>query len=306
MNTEVNARIFGSNADAAISEIHLVLVQLENLLSRYLPDSEINKINQYAGKTEVPLSLATLEILAFAVELSQISDGLFDITVGPLIDLWNFKKSECVPDARLIQKMLELVDYKDIRLNSLRKAAGIRRPGQSIDLGGIAKGYASDRVIQKVQQLGINSAYINIGGNVSTLGKKPDGNTWRVGIRHPRYDSNLLGAVEVNSKAVVTSGDYERYFIDKNGKRWHHILNPKNGYPAEAGLISVTVIADNAMTADGLSTTLFVAGLENGLRYLAQFPNVEAVFVDDDSHIFITQGLKGCFRTADGISYSIL
>lgn len=306
MNTGVNAKAFGSSVDVAIADVGVELTQLENLLSCYLPESEISRINKNAGVTQVPANSMTFEILSFATQLSLISDGLFDVTVKPLIDLWAFNKASSVPDAITIKEMLELVNYKDILLDSKEKTIGIRRVGQSIDLGGIAKGYASDRVLETIRRQGISSAFINIGGNVSTLGNKPDGSVWRVGIRHPRQENGLLGAVDVCNQAVVTSGDYERYFIDKNGKRRHHIINTVNGYPAESGLISVTVIADDAMTADGLSTLLFVAGLEKGFGYLAEFNGVEAIFADDDCHVFITRGLKDCFQCNDGISYSIL
>ena len=195
--------------------------------------------------------------------------------------------------------MLPKVNYSDLVLDPQAGTAMLRKAGQSVDLGGIGKGFASDRFMQIFQEQGILSAFSNIGGNVSTLGNKPDGRPWRVGLRHPR-DIGLLGAVEVTGKAVVTSGDYERFFIDRQGRRFHHILNPLTGYPAESGLVSVSVIADNAMTADALSTAVFVAGLEKGLGLIGQYPQAEAVLVNTELMVYVTRGLRKCFQTAKG------
>jgi thiamine biosynthesis lipoprotein len=178
--------------------------------------------------------------------------------------------------------------------------------GQSINLGGIGKGYAGDKFLEVFKKYGISSAYTNIGGNVVALGTKPDGSPWRVGIQHPRQESSLIGLVSVADKAVVTSGDYQRYFIGNNGKRYHHILDPSTGYPAESGVISVTIVADSSTVADALSTILFVAGMEKGLELLGRFPGVEAILVDMDLQVYITAGLMEYFQASEGISVDIL
>ncbi|AEY67887.1 FAD:protein FMN transferase [Clostridium sp. BNL1100] len=306
MNTDITYRVFGQKAELAVADAKAELSRLENKLSRFIPDSEISKINMFAGKGRVKISYETYEVLSFALLLSEISQDLFDITLGPLIDLWDYKHSFHVPEEAKIQSALFKVNFRDLLLNSQDNTASLRKAGQSIDLGGIGKGYASDRFIEILQEHGVSSAFINIGGNVSTLGKKSDGSPWSVGIRHPRRDNCLLGAVKVISKAVVTSGDYERYFIDSTGTRRHHILNPVTGYPAESGLISVTVVNDNAMIADALSTAIFVAGIDKGIEYLEHFPGAEAVLVDNRQQVFITQGLKECYQTAEGIEVNII
>ncbi|MEM5771067.1 MAG: FAD:protein FMN transferase, partial [Bacillota bacterium] len=178
-------------------------------------------------------------------------------------------------------------------------------PGQSVDLGGIGKGFASDPFMTIFQDYGITSAFSNIGGNVSTLGNKPDGLPWRVGIRHPRQEG-LMGAVAVTGKAVVTSGDYERFFIDKLGRRFHHILNPLTGCPAESGLISTTIIADSAMTADALSTAVFVAGLERGLELIRKHLGVQALLTDDQLRVYATRGLYQSFQPAEGLAVTYI
>jgi thiamine biosynthesis lipoprotein len=152
----------------------------------------------------------------------------------------------------------------------------------------------------------VSSAYTNIGGNVVALGMKPDGSPWRVGIQHPRLENSLIGLVSIAGKAVVTSGDYQRYFIGSNGKRHHHILDPSTGYPAESGLVSVTVVADSSMAADALSTILFVAGMEKGLEFLRRFSGTEAIFIDMSLQVYITTGLKECFQAGEGINVEIL
>ncbi len=306
MNTEIMYKVFGENAQKALTSAKTRLTRLENKLSRFVSDSEIGRINRSAGKGAVKISTETYGVLSGAIRLSEISQGLFDILVGPLTDLWNYKRAFRAPDKARIRKVLPLVNFRDLRLDSHGETAELRKPEQSIDLGGIGKGFAGDRCMETLREYGIISAFINIGGNTSTLGNKPDGSLWRVGIRHPRRDGCLLGAVEVTGKAVVTSGDYERYFIDRRGKRRHHILNPATGYPARSGLISVTVVADTALTADALSTAIFVAGMEKGLEYLAYFPGTEAVLVDNRQRVYITQGLNECYKAAGGIPVVII
>jgi len=249
----------------------------------------------------------TYEVLSRAIELSRYSQGLFDVTVGPLVTLWdNGKDTFKPPEDSSIRQVLPLVDYTDLLLDPYEKAAGLQRIGQSIDLGGIGKGFAGDKLLEVFKKYGISSAYTNIGGNVVALGTKPDGSQWRVGIRHPRQENSLIGLVAVADKAVVTSGDYQRYFIGSNGKRHHHILDPSTGYPAESGLVSVTIVADNSTAADALSTVMFIAGMEKGLELLKSFSGTEAILIDMNLLVYVTRGLKDCFQAGDGINIEIL
>ena len=306
MNTEITYRAFGENAASAVTEAKAALLRLESILSRFMPGSEVSMINQNAGKGYVNISSETFEVLSCASRLSKISEGLFDITVGPLVDLWRYNHSFQVPEDEEIRHALSLVNYRDLMLNPEEQSASLRRAEQSIDLGGIGKGYISDCLVKTLQNYGVVSAFVNIGGNVSTLGNKPDGSYWSVGIRHPRYSGCLIGAVKVTNQAVVTSGDYERYFVDGTGKRRHHIINPTTGYPVESGLISVTVVAESAMVADGLSTSIFAAGMDKGLGYLTRFPGVDAVLVDNNQRVFITQGLKETYQMVEGINVIVI
>ena len=184
--------------------------------------------------------------------------------------------------------------------------AGLRSTGQSIDLGGIGKGFAGDRIREVFKCFDITSAYSNLGGNVVTLGAKPDGRPWRVGIQHPRREQELVGAVAVVDQTVVTSGDYQRYFTDEQGKRCHHILDPKTGYPAESGLMSVTIVSESSLVADALSTIVFVAGIDKGLECLRSFRHTEAILVDAGLQVYVTRGLEGRFQADQGITVTIL
>lgn len=306
MNTHIICRVIGEETQRAVSEAKREIVRLEEKLSRFLPDSEISKINLYAGLGTFKVSAETYEVILFARRLSEMTKGLFDITIAPLVDLWNYNHFSDVPSSMEIEKTMNKISYEDLILNPVHRSVGLRRAGQSIDLGGIGKGYASERCIRIFNQLGVASAYINIGGNVSTLGNKSDDSPWSVGIRHPRCHDRLIGAVRVTGKAVVTSGDYERYISDCKGNRWHHILNPITGYPACSGLVSVTVVAKNAVVADALSTAIFVGGSDRGLGYLSKFPGTEAILVDNHLKVSITKGLKDCFQPADGMNVSIV
>lgn len=306
MGTEMTHRVFGEHAEEALRAVKEESVRLEKMLSCFIPGSEISRINESAGINRVALSLDTYEVLSRATEFSKYSEGLFDVTIGPLVNLWDYKNSSETPDEVRIRQVLPLVNYADLILNPSDTTAGLQRVGQFIDLGGIGKGFASDRFLKVFKTFGMSSAFTNIGGNVATLGAKPNGSPWRVGIRHPRQENRLIGAVFVADKAVVTSGDYQRYFVDRNGKRRHHLLDPNTGYPAESGLISVTVVSDSATTADALSTILFIAGMERGLELLKSYPGTEVVFVKKDIQVYVTQGLIGSFQTDMGIRANII
>jgi thiamine biosynthesis lipoprotein len=299
MGTLMSHKAFGPSAQKALDAVKAEAQRLEHLLSRFIHNSEISRINAAAGKESVAVCDETFGILQKAQAYSLLSQGLFDITIAPLAGLWDYKHAVSPPPDAQIRQSLGLIGYDSLTLDAANKTARLQKAGQAIDLGGIAKGYASDRFMEIFLQYGVASAFSNIGGNVSTLGRKEDGSSWRVGIRHPRSD-RLIGAVSVDGQSVVTSGDYERYFIDAAGRRWHHILNPKTGYPAQAGLVSVTIVAQSAMDADALSTAIFVAGMQQGLAMLHTQKDIEAVFVDEGLSVYVTPGLQHCYQSAQG------
>jgi len=298
---------FGNHAEEVAEILCREMNRLERLFSRFSDESDVIHINRTAGIGTERVSPETGDLLQKVLELCRCSSGCLDVTVGPLVDLWGAcKKSLTPPDERSIHRKLSLVDYRDLGLNLPDNKAGLKRKCQAIDLGSIGKGYAGDRIREILDEWGISSAYSNLGGHVVAVGAKPDGSPWQVGIQHPRKTNRILGSVAVINKTVAASGGYQRYMIDRDGKRYHHILDPKTGYPAESGLISVTVVSEDSLTADALSTTLFIAGLETGLRVLKKFPGAEAVFAGTDMRVYITEGLKNRFQAEEKIDLTIL
>lgn len=306
MDTEITHYAFGKYSEEALSAVCEEAKQLEMKLSRFIPTSEISGINRSSGIQCENISADTYELLSLATSFSKCCQGLFDVTIGPLVNLWDYKNTIHIPNIDRIKSVLSLVNYNDLILNQKKKTAMLQKEGQSIDCGGIGKGFASDKFIEVFNKFGVSSAFTNIGGNVATLGTKPDGSLWRVGIRHPRLENSLVGAILVADKAVVTSGDYQRYFIDSKGKRYHHIMNPLTGYPCESGLISVTIVTDRGVVADALSTILLIAGMKKGWEILSNYPGTEAILIDTNLHIYITKGLKEQFQSNNGIKVNIL
>lgn len=300
MGTFVTHSAYGMRAKRALSRAKAETLRLERLFSRFLPSSEIGRLNACAGTESVCLSPETWDLLSFAVEMSRLSGGCFDITVGPLTRLWSAHLSgKPIPEAAELQAAAALVGCQFLRLDAAGKTARLAKPGQSVDLGGIGKGYAADRIAEVFRNHGIACALTNFGGNVAAVGARPDGSPWRIGIRHPRRPDCLLGAVEVADRSVVTSGDDQRCRLDAQGRRYHHIVDPATGRPSEAGLVSVTVIAPSSTTADALSTCLFLSGPEKGKALLVKFPGIQAILVDAESTVHMTQGLRESFHPAE-------
>ncbi len=307
MGTVMSHKVFGMYAEDSLDAVCRELSRLEMLLSRFIPESDVSRINQSAGKAPVKISPETFDVLTRAVEMSSFCHGSFDITIAPLVALWNIgKESFHQPTEKEIKHTLSLVNTQDLILDPDNRTALLRKTGESIDLGGIGKGYSGDRILELYRAFGIQSAYSNLGGNVVTLGAKPDGTPWQIGIQHPRRRERLLGTVSVVDQSVVTSGDYQRRSNGSNGKYFHHILNPSTGYPVDSGLISVTIVAENSMTADALSTAIFAIGLDMTINMLKSFPKTEAILVDAGEQVFVTPELKDQFHPAEGIRFTLL
>lgn len=307
MGTVMAHRAFGRRAGEALRAVRAEAERLEGLLSRFIPGSDVGRVNRSAGTRSERVGEDTYAVLARAAELCERRPCLFDVTIGPLADLWRGRRESGEPPGEAdIREALSPVDCACLELDPCKKSAWLKKPGQTLDLGGIGKGYAADRFLGVFREHGVASAFTNLGGNVAALGAKPDGSPWRVGIRHPRKEGELIGAVSVKDRSVVTSGDYQRYFIGSDGRRYHHILDPRTGYPAESVLLSATVVAQSSMDADALSTMLFVAGREGGLALLEEHPGADAILVDGNLRVMITAGLKDCFQAADDIDVEIL
>ncbi len=285
-------------AAEAINKGFAEIKKLELLLNYFSDKSEITAINKTAGISPVTVSEETLEMMRKTLEISNATHGTFDPTIAPLIKLWNFsnkRRGNSVPNINLIKDLLDLVDYKKIVINN-KSEIFLLKKGMEIDLGGIAKGYAADKALEVIRALGINAALVAIAGDIRGFGSNTSGSAWKVGIQDPRPETgseksweDIFASVSLEDAAISTSGDYQRFFI-KNGKRYHHILDPATGFPADTDLISASVIATKGYMADGLSTAVFALGTEKGLALLKTM-GVEGVLVNREKQVFITDGI---------------
>ncbi len=273
-------------AEAAFQEIR----RLETLMSTYLAESDVSRVNRAAGETWTAVDPEVLGVIREALRYARLSGGALDITFKPLARLWQFEADSTPPSPAAVQQVLPLVDYGAVLIDGDGRVR-LERPGMAIGLGGIAKGYAADRAAEVLRQMGIANATINAGGDVRVMGRPSPERPWRIGIQHPRKRQALLEEVSLSAGAVATSGDYERFFVHE-GVRYHHILDVRTGFPAR-GCMSITVIGETAMMADALSTAAFVLGPEAGLALIEELPGAEAMLVDASGEIHRTTGFQG-------------
>ena len=278
---------------AALREVEALCARYELLLSRFNPESRLFALNAAAGEW-IDAGDELAAVLHAALGYCERTGGLFDITMGSVCRLWDFKRG-VVPGGAAIAEALAHVDWRNVQVEGVR--ARIIDPQATIDLGGMAKGYIADRVIDLLKRHGATSGVINLGGNVACLGSKPDGSAWNVGLRAPvPSDGSLQAAsfasVSVRGKSVVTSGVYERSFV-RGGRVLHHILDPRTGKPAETDVLSATVIADKSLDADGYATALIIMGADEALTFAEQTPGIEAILLTTNAHLLQTTGLQG-------------
>ena len=298
MDTIMDIKAYGPKAGKAIEAAFQRIDEIEQMASASIETSDISKLNQAAGKEYIKVHPEILKMIKTAVKYSELSGGAFDITVGPLIKLWAIgTESERVPADSEIKALLPLVGYQNISINEADSSVKLLKEGMSVDLGGIAKGYAADETVRILKEYGVKNAVISLGGSsVYTLGQKADKSLWAVAVQHPRKneDNQYACIIRMPEKALSTSGDYERYFI-KDGKRYHHILSPFTGYPAEAGVMSDTIVIrsdvdDRNMLADILTKVTFVSGVEKGFQIIDSLPGVECLAVTTDYKIYKSSG----------------
>jgi thiamine biosynthesis lipoprotein len=250
--------------------------------------SELSRVNQNAGIRPVAVSGELITVLSRALFFAEITGGAFNPAVGPLVAVWNIGAENArLPEEHEIAAALALVNHRDVVVDAANQTVYLKREGMRLDLGGIAKGYAADELVTILKEADVRRAVIDLGGNIYAHGSKTPTQKWRIGIQNPLSPrGEYLAVEEAADKTLVTSGVYERFF-EENGICYHHILDPKTGYPADSGLLSVTVIAENSLDADALSTALFVLGYEQGSSLLSRFPGpgIEAVFVFSDATV---------------------
>ncbi len=261
----------------------------ENLISRTIPTSDISKINTSNGNPVV-VSDTTIELLKLGIKYGDLTDGVFDVTIAPLAELWDFKNNPgTLPSESAITEATAHVNYKNIRIDG--NMVTLIDPDAAIDLGGIAKGYMADRLKEYLMGQGVESALINLGGNVLTIGVKPDKTAFNIGIQKPFDENNsTISSVSIKDSSIVTSGTYERYF-KLDDKIYHHILDTTTGYPCDNDLLSVTILSKDSVDGDALSTSCFALGLEKGVELLQTLDNVDAIFIRSDYEIVDTREL---------------
>jgi thiamine biosynthesis lipoprotein len=276
------------------------LREIDTTMSVNQADTAVDRINQNAGIRPVPVPLELIAVLDQALAYAALSQGAFDPTVGPLVQRWAIgSEHPRIPEAAEIDEALSLINWQDVVIDRDSASVFLRRSGMALDLGAIAKGYAADALVEILQAARITGAIIDLGGNIFAYGVKQQDLSWSIGVQNP-LDSRgtYLGVLSVRNKSVVTSGVYERY-AEINGKRYHHILSTKDGYPVSNGLLSVTIIADRSIDADALSTTVFAMGYEKSHSLVESLDHAEALFIFEDTHIQGTPGALAQFTLRD-------
>lgn len=297
MGTVVKVTLYENGSEEILDKVFERVKEIESLVSINQDNTELDKLNENAGIKPVKLSDTSFEIIEKALYYSEISNGEYDLTIGPLVKLWSIGLPEAkVPTQEEIDETIKKIDYSKVQLNKDTKEVFLEEKGMLLDLGSIAKGYAADEIVKILNEENIDSAIIDLGGNIYALGLKEGNRNWKIGIQNPYDDrGRIIGALEVSNKTVVTSGVYERY-IEQDGEKYHHILNPSTGYPYETEIAGVSIISDKSIDGDALSTLIFTKGLEEGLEFVENIDGVDAIFVTNDKEVYVTKGLKGNFE----------
>jgi thiamine biosynthesis lipoprotein len=292
MGTVIEIALIGDNEEAANKaalQAFQEIKKIEALMSPWLESSDVTRINRSAGDEWVRVSPETMEVIKKAQEISKLSEGGFDVTVGPLVELWRRAREKKIPpSAEEVKERINLVNFKNIEVDREGKIC-LKKKGMAIDLGGIAKGYGVDRAFDVLRSLGYKNLIVNAGGDLRAGGRK-NNEPWSIGIQDPMEPQKILTRISVSDSAVGTSGDYEKFF-SYQGKRYHHIFNPRDGFPAD-GCQSVTIVTEDCITADALATAIFVLGPEKGYALCRKIDGVGCLIVDKEGKIILSPNLK--------------
>lgn len=286
-NTVIAIQLNDTSDETLIDDCFALADTYEHYFSRTLEGSDIYNIN-HANGAPVEVHDETADLIRAGIEYGNFSEGVFDISIGALTELWDIPNNDgVIPDSQAIKKATATVDYTQIDLDG--NTVTLKQADAKLDLGGIAKGYAADAMKQYLNAHGVHEGFINLGGNVLTLGEKSDGSSYRIGIRKPfSEEGETITAVDVTDRSIVTSGRYERYF-EKDGHIYHHILDPVSGYPYDNDLNAVTILSDSSMEGDALSTICFALGMEKGMELIQSMPDTDAIFIDTDNVLHDTR-----------------
>ncbi|MGB4093498.1 MAG: FAD:protein FMN transferase [Ruminococcus flavefaciens] len=301
MNTYMSMKAYGDNAQKALDDSRELIMRLDSELSVTDEGSCIYELNKN-GKGTVTDSAAVL--INKAVEIGDRTGGALDISLYPVLKEWGFTTEDYhIPDDKILADLLSDVDYKSISIsgNEVTLPENVQ-----IDLGALAKGYTSDSIMEQMSSDGVDSAIVSLGGNVQAIGGKPDGSAWKVSVRDPFAPDTDMCIVEIKDKAVITSGNYERFFTGDDKKNYWHIIDPADGYPADNGLVSTTIIGDSGLECDALSTAFFVAGKAKAVDYWRSDRSFDMILVSDDGKIYYTEGIADSFKNISSMEAEVL
>ncbi|MPQ44285.1 FAD:protein FMN transferase [Clostridium tarantellae] len=292
LGTVVSGVAYGKNSKEALEKAFKRANYIENIMSVNIKDSELNKVNEEAFNKDVKLSNELYYVIDKALYYANLTNGALDPTIGHVIDEWGIGTDHAkIPEKDVINKYKSLENYKNVKLNLNTKEIKFLNENVKLDLGAIGKGYIGDEMRIVLKEEGIQSALLNLGGNVVTLGTKINNEKWSIGIRNPKEENEISASLKASNEVVVTSGNYERYFI-KDGIRYHHIIDPKTVYPAKNGVVSSTIITKDGIDADALSTATYILGSEKAKKLIESLDGVEAFFIKDNMEVIVTKGLN--------------
>lgn len=294
-DTEVYMEAYGPGAEKACKKAMDRMASIDQAANVYSDESEIAKLNEAAGKNSVSLSEDMIKLLERSLEIAEMTNGTYDPAIGPIVQLWQTAKTEeILPSSDEIKRLLQLVDYKKVELDTVHLTAFLPETGMSMDLGAITKGFAVEKGMEILKEAEIESAMVRAGGNVYSIGNKPDGTSWKVGIRNPLQPDETVGYLEPQNQVVDTSGNYEQRYIIK-GKEYSHIIDPHTGYPAE-GAASSTIITNSPSLADALSTAVFILGDKKGMALIEDIPETEGFIIGTDGSFYRSSGFEGLLK----------
>jgi thiamine biosynthesis lipoprotein len=297
MGTLVSITVVAGNeavAHAAATAGFAEIRRLEELLSTWISTSELSRVNASAGIKPIHVSTEMLTVVQRAVQVAEMTDGGFNIAIGPAVDAWSVTDGQRIPEESELNTLRPLVDLQAVHVDVRKQTIYLDKAGMRIDVGGIGKGYAADQAVEALRRAGAIAGVVALSGDIKTFGRLPGEKMFPVGIQHPRKDGSVLAWIDLQDEAISTAGDYERFF-ERDGVRYHHILDPRTLQPARS-CQSVTVVAREGIWADGLDTGIFVMGTESGMRLVEALPDVEAIIVDHEGHVHVSSGLRDRVR----------
>lgn len=296
LGTYCRITVYDKTDETIIDKAFNRIDEFDRMLSINKDNTDVDKLNEKSGVKAVKVNDDIYKLIDKSINYSKLTGGAFDVTIGPLVKLWNIGLDTArVPTKDEIIKAIPLIGYNNIDLNPNDKTVYLKNKGMILDFGAIAKGYIADEVAEILRANKVKKAIIDLGGNIYALGSNKENNPWKIGIQDPDLERNeIIGYIYSTDKSIVTSGIYER-FLEKDGVKYHHILSPFNGYPYDNEIMGVTIVSDLSIDGDALSTSTFSLGLNEGLKFINSVPNVEAIFITKDHKIHLTDGLKNNF-----------